>query len=104
MLCLLSGSYLESVLGVNCGRICYTHPFAQLLKDVDLNQSLLMEPLLVTDDLDGHGLARAVITAVKHLAERAFAEGIDNLISVREMIVCDDLVVAAIVIVPVVVV
>lgn len=30
-----------------------TYPFAKLLENVDLNQSLLVEPLLVTNDLDG---------------------------------------------------
>jgi hypothetical protein len=58
-----------------------------------------MEPLLVADDLDGDKNARLVVNAADDLPEASFAEYIDNLVPVREMIAGHDGVVSALVVV-----
>ena len=62
-----------------------------------------MEALLVPDDLDGHGFPGAVVTAVEHLPKRTLAQRIYNLVAEGQVVVIDDLVVPALVVVAVVV-
>lgn len=50
-----------------------TYPFAQTVQDLDLHKSLVMEPLLIPNNLDGYGLASAMVAAVQHLSERPLA-------------------------------
>ena len=45
------------------------HPFPQIIQNLDLNQGLMMEAFLVTDDLDSHRLARAVVATLQNLSE-----------------------------------
>jgi len=49
------------------------YPFLELLQDVDLNQSLLMEALLVPDDLDGHQTTSLVVHTSHYLPEATLA-------------------------------
>ena len=63
-----------------------------------------MKPLLVADDFDGLHRLRLVVEAPHDLAEGPFAEDLDDLEAVREVVVRRDGVVAALVVVPVVLV
>ena len=62
-----------------------------------------METLLVPDDLDRHRLPGAVITAMKHLSEGALTQGVDDLVTVSQVVAVDNLVVSPLVVVAVVV-
>lgn len=46
---------------------------SEMVQDAHLDQSLMMEPLLVANDLDGHVLIGAVIQSSYHLTETSFA-------------------------------
>ena len=63
----------------------------------------MMETLLVPYNLDSYGLAGAMVAAVEHLSEGAFTQRIYDLVTIREVVVIDDLVVPALVVVAVVV-
>lgn len=80
-----------------------THPLHEVVEHLDLDERLVMEPLLVADDLDGHHLARLVIAALEHLSEGALAEHVDDLVAIHNVVVRDEEVVAAIVVEAVVV-
>lgn len=58
----------------------------------------MVEPLLVANNLDGHHLARLVIAALEHLAERSFAEDVDDFVAIHDVVVRDEEVVAAVVV------
>jgi hypothetical protein len=76
-----------------------TYPFAQFLKDVDLDQSLLVESLLVANDLDSHKSAGLVVDTAHHLSEATLTEKVNNLISVCEVVAEDYIIIATVVIV-----
>lgn len=59
-----------------------THPFPQIIQDLDFNQGLVMEAFLVSNDLDGHRFTRAVVAAVQDLTKRAFTQNVDDLVAV----------------------
>ena len=63
----------------------------------------MLEFLLVPDNFDGHDLSCLVIHAFQCLSERAFAQEIDDLESVRDLILEYDIVIASFVIVTAVV-
>lgn len=71
---------------------------AQLVQDANLDQRLVMEPLLVPDYLDGHVLVGFVVQGPNDLAEAALANHLEDLVAVRD-VVMDHLVVAPVVIV-----
>ena len=75
------------------------YPIAQLLQDVDFYQSLLMEPLLVSNDLDSHQSARLVINASDNLTKAAFPKDVDDFVSVREVISYSNTIIATIVVI-----
>lgn len=75
------------------------YPFAKLLQDVDLNQCLLMEPFLVTNDLDCNKSTGLVIYAAHNLSKTTLAEEIYNLVAIGQVVSKDYVVVTAIVIV-----
>ena len=58
-----------------------TNPFPEVIKDLYLDQSLVMETFLVADDLDSDGLTSAVITTAQDLAEGAFPKRVRDLIA-----------------------
>lgn len=70
----------------------------QLIQNAHLDQGLLVEPLLIPDDLDGHVLVRLVIERPHHLPKAALADQLENLVAIRD-VVMDDLVVAAVLVV-----
>lgn len=76
-----------------------TYPVSQLLQDIHLHQGLLMEPLLVPDDLHRYQTSRLVIDTPNDLAEASFAQNIQHLVAVRQMIANDDLVIATLIII-----
>ena len=63
----------------------------------------MVEPLLVPDDLDRHGLAGAMVAAVQHLTERALAQSVDDFVAVRQMVMHDNEIVASFVVVAVII-
>lgn len=75
------------------------HPFNQVFQDLDLDQSLMVEALFVPNDLDGHHFARLVVAALQDLTERAFAQHVDDLVPIKDMVVWDNEVVASFVVV-----
>ncbi len=60
-----------------------THPFPQIIQNLDLDESLVVETLLVPDDLDSHGLPGAMVATMKHLPEGALTQGVDDLVPKR---------------------
>mmetsp|Transcript_35903 Transcript_35903/g.99552 ORF Transcript_35903/g.99552 Transcript_35903/m.99552 type:complete len:237 (-) Transcript_35903:439-1149(-) len=75
----------------------------QVLKDLHLNQGLMVEPLLVANHLECDVVAGLVIKGANHLPERAFAEGVHHLIAVEYVIAQHNEVIAALIIIGVVV-
>lgn len=75
------------------------YPSLQVLENLDLDESLMVEALLVPDDLDSDHIASLMISAPEHLAERAFAERIDYLEAEHDVIALNDQIVAALVVV-----
>jgi hypothetical protein len=69
------------------------------LKDVHFHKSLLMEPLLISNDLHRDQPARLVIDASDDLPEAALAEHVDDFISIRQVVAKNDVVVAALIVV-----
>ena len=82
----------------------FTYPFPQIVEDLDLHQSLVVEPLFIADDLDGHGLARTVIAAVQHLSKRTLPERVNDLVPIRKVVMRDHQVVATLVVIAMVIV
>lgn len=60
----------------------------------------MVKPLLVADDLDRNRLTSLMVPAIQDLTERALAKRIHDLIAVSKVIVVDNEVVAALVVVP----
>ena len=60
-----------------------TNPFPEVIKDLYLDQGLVMETFLVADDLDSDRLTSAVITTTQDLAEGTFPKCVRDLISER---------------------
>jgi hypothetical protein len=75
----------------------------EIVEHLDLDERLVMEPLLVANDLDGDHVARLVIAALEHLSERALAEDVDDLVAVHDVVMRDEEVVATVVVKAVVV-
>lgn len=63
----------------------------------------MMETLLVPNNLNGHRMPSAMIATVQHLSERAFTKGIDDLVTIVKVVPNDNLVVASVVVISVVV-
>ena len=80
-----------------------TYPFPQIIQDLDLHQSLMMESLLIPDDLDRDRTSRTMISTLQNLTKRPFPQQSDDLVSIREMIVLDNEVISSLVVVAVVV-
>lgn len=80
-----------------------SYPCAKLVKDPDLNQSLMMKTLLVPNYLDCHGLSRTMVAAMQNLTERAFPQGIHHLVTIRQVITMDDEIVSPFIIIAMVV-
>ena len=80
-----------------------THPFPQVIKDLDFYEGLMMESLFIANDLDSHRFSGTVVTTIKHLTERTFSESVDNLISISKVIMVDNKVIASIIIISVVI-
>ncbi|KAI6752808.1 hypothetical protein HG530_013560 [Fusarium avenaceum] len=64
-----------------------TYPFTKLLQDVDLNESLLMKPLLIPDDLDRDQAAGLVVNASYDLPETSLSKNINDFISITNDLV-----------------
>lgn len=92
---------MASVLMTTSERRSY--PFAEIIEDLDLNKSLVVEPLFVADDFDCDRFTGAVITTMENLAKRSLAESIYNFVSIGEMVMVDHKIIASFVIVAIVV-
>lgn len=89
---------VESLANARGGSHRPTHPVDEVLEDLDLDQSLVVEPLLVPNDLDRDHLARLVIPALQYLPERSLAEDVDGFVAVEDVIVRHEEVVAPLVV------
>ena len=74
-------------------------PFTQFLQNIDLHQSLLMEALLVPNDLDRHKNAGFMVDAPNDLTEASLTKQINHLVSIREMVAIDNVVVTTLVVI-----
>lgn len=61
-------------------------PFPQMLKNLHLNQRLSVEPLLISNDLDGNLTLSFVVCCPNHLAKGTFANDLENFIAVSYVI------------------
>lgn len=61
-------------------------PLDQILQDLDLDQSLVMETFLVADDFDGNALTGLVVSTLQDLSKRSFTQKAHDLIPVSEVI------------------
>lgn len=77
-------------------------PFNEILENLDLHEGLRMEPFLVANHLDGHRLAREMVKAFEHLAKRAFAHDLQDLVTILEMVALLDEVIATLVVIAIV--
>lgn len=59
----------------------------QVVEHAHLHQRLVVEPLLVADDLDGHQRAGAVIHRAYDLTEGTLADDLEDLVSVCYVVV-----------------
>ena len=75
----------------------------EILEQSELNASLVLEPLLVADHLDGHHLLILVVKALQGLPETARAKFIEDLPPVCEVVLHNYLIVASLVVVAIVV-
>jgi hypothetical protein len=63
----------------------------------------MVKTLLVANNLDSHRFPRAVIATMQHLAKRSFAKSIDYFIAIRKVIVIDNKIVTAFIIIAIIV-
>jgi len=80
-----------------------TNPFPEVIKDLYLDQSLVMKTLLVAYDLDSDRLASAMITTAQDLTKRTFSKRVRNFISERQMVMGNNLVITAFIVVTVII-
>ncbi|ETV99496.1 hypothetical protein H310_08171 [Aphanomyces invadans] len=74
----------------------------QMLEQLDLHDRLLLEFLLVPDDLDRDHLPRRIVVALEHLAKRPAPQVPDDVVSIRNVVMHVDDVVAFVVVKPMV--
>ncbi len=79
------------------------HPFTQIVQDLDLHKCLMMEPFLVSDDLNGHRFTSTVISTMQNLTKRSLPERVNHFVPIGQVIVIDDKVVTSIIIIAVVI-
>ena len=77
--------------------------FAQLFEDTYFFLSLTVKILFISYDFNGAEFSLLVVETFEHLAERAFAKYFYGLVSVLNVVVLDEFVVAFFVVVAVVV-
>lgn len=70
------------------------------MKDLQFHLRLLMEPGLVSDDLNGAMGQLAVVVNFQNLPKRSFAKNIQNFITVRKVVSDNSFVVASLIIKP----
>ena len=78
-------------------------PSLQVLEDLDLDKSLMMEALLVANDLDSYHVSGFMVPAAQDLPERAFSKRVDHFVTEHDMVTLDDQVVASLIIVAVII-
>jgi hypothetical protein len=64
-----------------------TTPVAQVLQNLDLDERLVMKPLLVPDELDRHVLAGFPVEALENNAKRALAQHGQDLVAEVDVVV-----------------
>lgn len=79
------------------------YPFAKVIQNLDLNQCLVVEALLVANDFNGHRLPSAVVSTVQDLTERTLSKRVNHFVTVCEMVMRHDEVVAALIVISVIV-
>lgn len=76
-----------------------TDPFDEILENLNFDQSLMMKSLLVPNDLDRDHLTCTVISTLQHLSKRSFPQNVNDLVTIANVVVRDEQVVASIVVV-----
>lgn len=76
-----------------------SYPFHQLLQYLDFNQRLRMKSFLVSYNFDSKYIASAMIKTFDHLSERPFSHNFQYLIAKCQMVLVDDPVVSAFVVI-----
>jgi hypothetical protein len=79
------------------------NPFAEVVKNLYLDQSLVVETFLVPDDLDSDRLASTMVTTTQDLAEGTLPKCVHHLVSECQMIMGNNLIIAAFVVIAVIV-
>jgi len=80
-----------------------TNPLAKIIKNLDFNEGLMMEPLLVPNDLYCNRLSCSMISTAQYLAERTLAEGVQYFVTVTKMVTLNDKIITTVIIIAVVV-
>lgn len=78
-------------------------PLAKIIKDLDFNEGLMMEPLLVPNNLYCNRLSCCMVSTAQYLAERTLPEAVQYFVTVTEMVTLNDKIITAVIIVTVVV-
>ena len=80
-----------------------TNPLTKIIKNLDFNEGLMMEPLLVPNNLYCNRLSCRMISTAQYLTERTFPEAVHYFVTVTKMVTLNDKVITAVIIVAVVV-
>lgn len=100
LLILVLKSSVSTISAITCVN---AHPFAEAIQDLDLYEGLVVEPLLVSDDLDGYRFTSAVVATMQHLSERSLAQCIDDFITVCQVVTIDDKIVTTLIVISMIV-
>jgi hypothetical protein len=80
-----------------------TNPLAKIIKNLDFNEGLVVEPLLVPNNLYCNRLSCRMISTAQYLAERTLPEAVHYFVTVTKMVTLDNKIITAVIIVAVVV-
>jgi hypothetical protein len=98
--------FIRVLYGVSvhqCQQQGNAYPFTQIVQYLDLHKCLMMEPFLVSDDLNGNRFTSTVISTVQNLTKGSLPERINHFVSIGQVIAIDDKIVAPIIIIAVIV-
>lgn len=74
-------------------------PLAQVIKNLDFDEGLMVKPLLVPNNLNCDRRSRSMISAAQHLTKRPLPQTVHDFVTVGKMVTIDHEIVAALVVV-----
>ena len=80
-----------------------TNPLAKIIKNLDFNEGLMMEPLLVPNNLYCNRLSCRMVSTAQYLAERTFPKAVQYFVTVTKMVTLDDKIITTVIVVAVVI-